>query len=96
MNKTMDNRSSFINGLFEGRNKAVTLNERKRVALIVYENYICQYKALLLQCEQEFEILIYSESNMANLPLSLCLEVALQSSSKSCGNPLLLKGIELC
>ena len=58
MNKTMDYRSSFMKSLFKERCRAITKDERKRVALIMYENYICQYKALLLQCEQEFEIMI--------------------------------------
>ena len=58
MNKTMDYRSSFMKSLFKERCRAITKDERKIVALIMYENDICQYKALLLQCEQEFEIMI--------------------------------------
>ena len=38
--------------------REIILSERKRVALIMYENYICQYKALLLLWEQEFETMI--------------------------------------
>ena len=58
MNKMMDHRSSFKTRLFKECCKSSTRDERKRVALIMYENYICQYKAFLLQCEQEFEIMI--------------------------------------
>ena len=58
VNKTMDYRSSFMKSLFKERCKSITQDERKRVALIMYENCICQYKALLQQCKQEFEIMI--------------------------------------
>ena len=47
-----------MEGLFKNRNKTVTIAERQRAVLIMYENYIYQYKALLLLCEQEFEIMI--------------------------------------
>ena len=49
MNRTLTFRSSYMSRVFKARNKAITLEERKRGALIMYENYICQYKAILLQ-----------------------------------------------
>ena len=58
MNKTMDYRSCYMISLFKECCREITLSERERVALIMYENYICQYKALLLQCEQEFDLMI--------------------------------------
>ena len=64
MNKTMEYSSSLMEGLFKNRNKMVTIEERQRPALIMYENYICQTKALLqnLLCEQEFEIMINAKN----------------------------------
>ena len=58
MNKSMDYRSSYMSKLFKARNNEVTLIEKRQAALTMYENYICQYKALLLQCEQEFDLMI--------------------------------------
>ena len=58
MNRTLTYRSSYVNRVFKARNKAITLEERKRGALIMYENYIQQYKAILLQCERDFDIMI--------------------------------------
>ena len=29
-----------------------------KAALLMYENYICQYKAILLQCERDFDLMI--------------------------------------
>ena len=45
--------------LCKARNRAV-MNEEKRLAqkLTMYENYICQYQAILLQCEQEYDLMI--------------------------------------
>ena len=34
------------------------MNEKQQAALIMYENCICQYKALLLQCEQDHDLMI--------------------------------------
>ena len=58
MNKTMSYKSTYMFQLFKKRNKDVTNEDRKRAALIMYENYICQYKAILLQCERDFDIMI--------------------------------------
>ena len=58
MNKCMNYRSSYMNKLYKARNLEVTMNERRQAALIMYENYICQYNALLLQCEQDYELRI--------------------------------------
>ena len=44
--------------LFKPRNMAITKDDRHRSALIMYENYICQYKAILLQCERDFDLMI--------------------------------------
>ena len=38
MNRTLTYRSSYVNRVFKARNKAITLEERKRGALIMYEN----------------------------------------------------------
>ena len=58
MNKTMMYKSSYMYQLFKARNMAITKEERNRAAMIMYKNYICQYKALLLQCDRNFDILI--------------------------------------
>ena len=34
------------------------MNEKRQAALTMYENCICQYKALLLQCEREHDLMI--------------------------------------
>ena len=58
MNRTLTYRSSHMSKVFRARNKAITLEERKRGARIMYENYICQYKCILLQCEKDFDLMI--------------------------------------
>ena len=58
MNKTMSYKSTYMFQLFKQRNKDLTNEDRKRAALIMDENYICQYKAILLQCERDFDIMI--------------------------------------
>ena len=44
--------------LYKARNLEVTMNEKRQAALTMYENYICQYKALLLQCERDYDLMI--------------------------------------
>ena len=34
------------------------MEERSRASLAMYNNYIVQYKALLLQCEKEYDLMI--------------------------------------
>ena len=60
MNKCMDYRSSYISQLqlYKARILEVTMNEKRQAALTMYENYICQYKALLLQCERDYDLMI--------------------------------------
>ena len=58
MNKTMSYKSTFMFQLFKPRNMAITNDDRNRAALMMYENYMCQYKAILLQCERDFDIII--------------------------------------
>ena len=36
----------------------ITKEERCLTSLNMYENYICQYKAILLQCERDFDLMI--------------------------------------
>ena len=36
----------------------ITAEERRLASLNMYENYLCQYKAILLQCEREYELMI--------------------------------------
>ena len=80
MNKTMSYKSIYMFLLFKQRNKDLTNEDRKRAALIMCENYICQYEAIVLQCERDFDIMInvrlyqeiilpYYKSNMVNLLL---------------------------
>ena len=52
MGKTLTYKSSYMTQLFKARNRLVTNEERRLASLNMYENYICQYKALLLQCER--------------------------------------------
>ena len=48
-----------MNQLFKGRNTDVTREKKKRwTALNMYENYVCQCKAIFLQCDQDFDLLI--------------------------------------
>ena len=58
MNTCMDYRSSYMSQLYKARNLEVTMNEKRQAALTMYENYICQYKALLLQCERDYDLMI--------------------------------------
>ena len=58
MSKTLTYKSSYMAQLFKARNRVVTLEERKCQSLNMYENYICQYKALLLLCERDFDLMI--------------------------------------
>ena len=51
-------KSLYIYQLFKARNMVITKEERNRAALAMYDNYICQYKALLLQCERDFDLMI--------------------------------------
>ena len=44
--------------VLRARNRAVSVEERRRAALIMHKNYICQYKAILLQCEREYDLVI--------------------------------------
>ena len=96
MNNRMDCCSTYLLSLFKNFCKEITLSERKRVALIMYENYICQYKALLLQCEQEFKLVMNSrlfknslfhcsQSSMVNLRQLLYLMEVLPKCLINCG-----------
>ena len=58
MNKTLNYKSSYFHQLFKKRNMAITEDKRRHLLMYIYENYICQYKALLLQCDRNFDILI--------------------------------------
>ena len=58
MNKTMFYKSTHMHQLFKSRNMAITKEERNRAAMIMNENYICQYKALLLQSERDYDLMI--------------------------------------
>ena len=58
MNKTLTYRSSYIAKVFRAKNQAYTMEERSRASLAMYNNYIVQYKALLLQCEKEYDLMI--------------------------------------
>ena len=58
MDKCLDYKSSYMHKLYKARNLDITMNEKRQAALIMYENYICQYKALLLQCEQDYDLMI--------------------------------------
>ena len=58
MNKTMNYKSSYMKQLFRKRNLMITKEERRLASLNMYENYLCQYKAILLQCEREYELMI--------------------------------------
>ena len=58
MNKTLSYRSSYLSQLFKSRNRDITMVEKRQAALTMYENYICQYKASLQQCERDFDVMI--------------------------------------
>ena len=58
MHKTLTYRSSYMTKVFRARNKAISMEERRRGAKTMYENCICQYKAILLQCEKEYDLMI--------------------------------------
>ena len=55
MNKPLTYRSFYMAKVFEARNRAISMEERRRATKTMYENYICQYKAILLQCEKEYD-----------------------------------------
>ena len=44
--------------VFKARNKALTMEERSKASLAMYKNEIVQYKALLLQCEKDYDLII--------------------------------------
>ena len=54
----MSYKSSYMFRLYKSRNATITNEEKSRASLIMYENYICQYNALLLQCEQDYDLMI--------------------------------------
>ena len=56
-NIAMSYKLTYMSQLFKPRNTAITNDDRHRAALIMYENYICQYKAVLLQCERDFDLI---------------------------------------
>ena len=58
MSKTLTYKSSYMSQLFKARNASITKEEKRLAALTMYENFICQYKAILLQCERDFDIMI--------------------------------------
>lgn len=58
MKKTMNYKSSYMKQLFRKRNLMITKEERRLASLNMYENYLCQYKAILLQCERDYELMI--------------------------------------
>ena len=58
MNKTVNFRSTYISQAFKSRNKALTMEEKSRAAIAMYNNEIVIYKALLLQCEKDFDLMI--------------------------------------
>ena len=58
MSKTLTYKSSYMSQLFKARNACITKEEKRLDALTMYENFICQYKAILLQCERDFDIKI--------------------------------------
>ena len=58
MNKTVNFRSTYISQAFKSRNKALTMEEKSRAAIAMYNNEIVLYKALLLQCEKDFDLMI--------------------------------------
>ena len=73
MNKTVNFRSTYISQLFKTRNKALTMEEKSRAAISMYNNEIVLYKALLLQCEKDFDLMInvrlYQEIVIPNFTL---------------------------
>ena len=58
MSKTLTYKSSYMSQLFKARNASITKEEKRLAALTMYGNFICQYKAILLQCERDFDIMI--------------------------------------
>ena len=58
MHKTLNYNSSYMHQLFKKTNLEITAEERRLTALHMYENYLCQYKAILLQCEREYDLMI--------------------------------------
>ena len=73
MNKTVNFRSTYVAQLFKSRNKALTMEEKSRAAIAMYNNEIVLYKALLLQCERDFDLMInvklYQEIVIPNFTL---------------------------
>ena len=53
----MSYKLTYMSQLFKPRNTAITNDDKHRAALIMDENYICQYKAVLLQCERDFDLM---------------------------------------
>ena len=58
MHKTFNFKSTYIAKVFKAKNKALTLAERTRMSLEMYNYEIALYKALLMQCEKEYDLMI--------------------------------------
>jgi len=73
MNKSVNFRSSYVTQLFKSRNKALTMEDKSRGAIAMYNNEIVLYKALLFQCERDIDLMInvrlYQEIVIPNFTL---------------------------
>jgi len=58
MNKTVNFRSTYITQVFKARNKSLTMEGKSRASIVMYNNEIALYKALLLQCEKHYDLMI--------------------------------------
>ena len=57
MNKTMRYKSTYKFQFSKPRNTTIINDERNRAALIIYENYICQYKAIYFNV-RDYDLMI--------------------------------------
>ena len=58
MSKAMNFRSTYISKLFKAKNKELNMDEKSRASIAIYNYEIALYKALLLQCERDYDLMI--------------------------------------
>ena len=58
MSKAMNFRSTYISKLFKAKNKELNMDEKSRASIAIYNYEIAVYKALLMQCEKDFDLMI--------------------------------------
>ena len=70
MGKTLIIKSSCMNQLFKKRNKDIIKEERHLASLNMYENYICQYKAIICNYLRKLQFFTIKHGQFAAVELT--------------------------